>query len=33
MYGYLSQIDEEMHKLIDSLEEGMMPAEEFVDEW
>ena len=33
MYGYLSQIDEEMHKLIDSLEEGMQPAEEFVDEW
>ncbi|MBQ4440566.1 MAG: DUF4468 domain-containing protein [Bacteroidales bacterium] len=33
MYGYLSQIDEEMQKLIESLEEGMQPAEEFVDEW
>ena len=33
MYGYLSQIDEEMHKLIESLEEGMQPEEEFNDEW
>jgi hypothetical protein len=33
MYGYLTQIDEEMHKLIDSLEEGMQPQEEFKDEW
>ena len=33
MYGYLSQIDEEMQKLIESLEEGMQPKEEFVDEW
>ena len=33
MYGYLSQIDEEMQKLIESLEEGMQPAEEFNDEW
>ena len=33
MYGYLSQIDEEMHKLIDSLEEGMQPEEVFNDEW
>ena len=33
MYGYLSQIDEEMQKLIESLEEGMQPVEEFVDEW
>ena len=33
MYGYLSQIDEEMNKLIESLEEGMQPVEEFVDEW
>ena len=33
MFGYLSQIDEEMNKLIESLEEGMQPAEEFVDEW
>ena len=33
MYGYLTQIDEEMHKLIESLEEGMQPEEEFKDEW
>jgi hypothetical protein len=33
MYGYLSQIDEEMQKLIASLEEGMQPAEEFTDDW
>jgi hypothetical protein len=33
MYGYLSQIDEEMQKLIESLEEGMQPQEEFKDEW
>ena len=33
MYGYLTQIDEEMHKLIESLEEGMQPEEEFNDEW
>lgn len=33
MYGYLSQIDEEMNKLIESLEEGMQPEEEFNDEW
>ena len=33
MYGYLSQIDEEMQKLIASLEEGMQPAEEVTDDW
>lgn len=33
MYGYLSQIDEEMQKLVASLEEGMQPAEEFTDDW
>ncbi len=33
MFGYLTQIDEEMNKLIESLEEGMQPAEVFVDEW
>ena len=33
MFGYLTQIDEEMQKLIESLEEGMQPKEEFVDEW
>ena len=33
MSGYRSQIDEEMQKLIESLEEGMQPKEEFVDEW
>jgi hypothetical protein len=33
MYGYLTQIDEEMQKLIASLEEGMQPAEEVTDDW
>lgn len=32
-YDYLSQIDEQVKELITSLEEGMMPVEEFVDEW
>ena len=32
-YDYLSQIDEQIKELINSLEEGMLPAEEFIDEW
>lgn len=32
-YDYLAQIDEQIKALIESLEEGMLPAEEFIDEW
>ncbi len=32
-YDWLNQIDEQIKKLINSLEEGMLPPEVFEDEW
>lgn len=32
-YDYLTQIDEQMKELIESLEDGMLPPEVFTDEW
>lgn len=32
-YGFLIQIDEEIRALIESLEEGMLPKVEKIDEW